>query len=40
MQQFLEILFLVEFSHECPDFPKIYVLKLFIKENILYIEIY
>lgn len=37
MQQYLEILCCVEFSHICPEFPKIYVLKLFIRVRIYYV---
>lgn len=37
LQKFLEILCVVEFSHVYPDFPKMYLLKLFIRVRIYYV---
>lgn len=37
MQKFLQVLSCVDFLHSCSDFPKIYLLKLFIRVRIYYI---
>lgn len=37
MQKFMQILCTVSFSHPCRDFPKMYLLKLFIRIRLYYI---
>lgn len=37
MQKFLQILLTVQFVHSCSNFPKIYLLKLFIRMRLYYI---
>lgn len=37
MQQMLEILCLIPFLHVCPEFPKMYLLKLFIRVRVYYV---